>query len=144
MSAKPFFDTTVLIYSISTRDPRAAVAEKLLDAGGYISVQFLNEFAAVARRKLNMSWEEISDALSAVRVLCEPPIALSVRTHEAALKIAAQSGYQIYDALILAAALGEGCDLLYSEDMQNGQRVGALTIRNPFLVVSRILRKVDP
>jgi predicted nucleic acid-binding protein len=132
MSGKPFFDTTVLIYSISSGDPRSAIAEKLLAAGGYISVQVLNEFAAVARRKLKMSWEEITDALSAVRVLCETPIALSVNTHEAALKIAAQHGYQIYDALIIAAALGEDCDLLYSEDMQNGQRFGALTISNPF------------
>jgi predicted nucleic acid-binding protein len=132
MSAKPFFDTTILIYSISSEDPRAAVAEKLLAAGGYISVQVLNEFAAVARRKLNMSWEEITDALSAVRVLCEPAIALSVSIHEAALRIAAQYGYQIYDALIIAAALDEDCDLLYSEDMQNGQRFGALTISNPF------------
>lgn len=133
MSGKPFLDTTILIYSVSSDDPRAAIAEKLLAAGGYISVQVLNEFAAVARRKLNMSWEEISDALSAVRVLCEPPIALSVNTHEAALKIAAQYGYHIYDALILAAALEEECDLLSSEDMQNAQRFGALTICNPFL-----------
>jgi predicted nucleic acid-binding protein len=43
-----------------------------------------------------------------------------------------QTGYQIYDALILAAALEEGCDTLYSEDMQDGQSVGAVTIRNPF------------
>jgi predicted nucleic acid-binding protein len=134
MSAKPFFDTAILIYSISADDPRAAIAEKLLAAGGFISVQVLNEFAAVARRKLNMSWEQISEALYAVRVLCEPPIALSVNTHDAALKIAAQHGYHIYDALILAAALDEDCDLLYSEDMQNGQRLGTLTIRNPFLV----------
>jgi predicted nucleic acid-binding protein len=132
MSGKPFFDTTILIYSISSDDPRSAIAESLLAAGGYISVQVLNEFAAVARRKLNMSWEEISDALSAVRVLCEPPIALSVGVHEAALKIAARYGYQIYDALILAAALEQDCDLLYSEDMQNGQRFGTLTIINPF------------
>jgi predicted nucleic acid-binding protein len=132
MNGKPFFDTTILIYSISSQDPRSTVAENLLAAGGYISVQVLNEFAAVARRKLNMSWEEISDALSAVRVLCEPPIALSVNIHEAAMKVAAQYGYQIYDALIVAAALEQDCDLLYSEDMQNGQRFGALTIRNPF------------
>ncbi len=132
MSGKPFFDTTILIYSISLRDPRSTIAEKLLAVGGYVSVQVLNEFAAVARRKLNLSWEEITDALSAVRVLCEPPIALSVNTHEAALKIAAQHGYQIYDALIIAAALGEDCDVLYSEDMQNGQRFGVLNIVNPF------------
>jgi predicted nucleic acid-binding protein len=134
MSGRSFFDTTLLIYSVSLEEPRAAIAERLLADGGYISVQVLNEFAAVARRKLNMSWEEIGDALSALRALCEPPAPLSVKTHEAALEIAARYGYQIYDALILAAALDADCDILYSEDMQDGQTIEGLTIRNPFLI----------
>lgn len=95
-------------------------------------MQVLNEFAAVARRKLGMSWEDIRDALAAVRVLCEPATPLSVKTHEAALDIAAQFGYQIYDALILAAAQDAQCNILYTEDMPNGQKVGALTILDPF------------
>ena len=40
--------------------------------------------------------------------------------------------YNIYDALILSAALDAGCNLLYSEDMQHGQKIRSLTIRNPF------------
>ena len=44
MSGKSFFDTTILIYSISSKEPHAAIAEKLLMEGGYISVQVLNEF----------------------------------------------------------------------------------------------------
>jgi predicted nucleic acid-binding protein len=134
MSGKPFLDTTILIYSISAGDPRAAIAERLLATGGYISVQVLNEFAAVARRKLNMPWKEITHTLAAVRVLCEPPIALSVSIHETAVKIAGQYGCHIYDACIIAAALDACCDVVYSEDMQNGQRLGRLTIRNPFLM----------
>ena len=109
------------------------MAEKLLADGGWISVQVLNEFAAVARRKLNLSWEETREALSAIRVLCETPTPLSIETHEAALQIAGHCGYHINDALILAAALESRCDTLYTEDMQNGQSVGSLTIRNPFL-----------
>jgi predicted nucleic acid-binding protein len=133
MSGSSFFDTTVLIYSISSEQPRAAMAEKLLADGGWISVQVLNEFAAVARRKLDMSWEETREALLAIRALCETPTPLSIETHQAALEIAARYGYQIYDALILAAALESHCDVLYTEDMQNGQRIGPLIIRNPFL-----------
>ena len=132
MSDRAFFDTTILIYSISSEEPRAAVAEKLLTEGGWISVQVLNEFAAVARRKLNMSWEQTSEALLAVRALCESPTTLSIETHEAGLEIASRYGYSIYDALILAAALEADCDVLYTEDMQNGQVIGPLTIRNPF------------
>ena len=135
MSGRPFFDTTILIYSISSDEPRASRADKLLTAGGWISVQVLNEFAAVARRKLKMSWQETTEALSAIRALCEPPLALSIETHDAALKIAARHGYHVYDALILAAALEAGCDILYTEDMQHGQSIGPLTMRNPFLNV---------
>ncbi len=53
--------------------------------------------------------------------------------HDSALRIAERYGYSIYDALILAAALAAGCDLLYSEDMQDAQTIDSLIIRNPFL-----------
>lgn len=132
MSARCFFDTTILIYAVSLGDPRVVIAEKLLAEGGWISVQVLNEFAAVARRKLNMSWEEIDDALTAARTLCEAPIPLSIEIHEAAMKIAARYGYHIFDALMIAAASAADCDTLYSEDMQDGQEFEKLTIRNPF------------
>ena len=97
-------------------------------------MQVLNEFAAVARRKLNMSWEQTNEALLAIRALCESPTPLSLETHEAGLGIAARYGYSIYNALILAAALEADCDVLYTEDMQNGQVIGPLIIRNPFLI----------
>ncbi len=59
MSDKVFLDTTILIYALSEGDSRATTAEELLDSGGVGSVQVLNEFAAVARRKLGMAWEEV-------------------------------------------------------------------------------------
>lgn len=132
MSAKVFFDTTILIYSISSEGSRAAIAERLLAEGGWISVQVLNEFAAVARRKLNRSWKETREALLAIRSLCKPPMAISIKTHETALELGARYRYQFYDALILASALEANCDILYTEDMQNGQTIGPLTMRNPF------------
>ena len=128
-----FFDTNVLVYLASDDATKADRAESAIAAGGAISVQVLNEFAAVARRKLDMSWEETNEALLAIRALCEAPTPLSIETHQAALEIAARYGYHIYDALILAAALESHCDILYTEDMQNGQSIGPLTIRNPFL-----------
>jgi predicted nucleic acid-binding protein len=135
MNGKVFFDATILIYAVTQGDRRAAISEHLLASGGNLSVQVLNEFAAVARRKLNMPWPEITEALEAVRALCETVVPLTIEIHEAALGIAERYGYQIYDALILAAALDAGCDVLYTEDMQDGQKVGALTIRNPFVSV---------
>ena len=109
------------------------MAEKLLADGGWISVQVLNEFAAVTRHKLNFSWGETREALLAIRALCETPTRLSIETHEAALEIAARYGYHFYVALILAAAIEADCDILYTEDMQHGQSIGPITIHNPFL-----------
>ena len=49
-----------------------------------------------------------------------------------ALRLHAQSGLSWYDSLIVAAALQAQCDLLFTEDLQHGQRFGALQIVNPF------------
>jgi predicted nucleic acid-binding protein len=100
--------------------------------GGGSCVQVLNEFVAVARRKLGMSWEEVSAALEAIRVLCPAPVAVTMETQEAAVRIAERLGYEIYDALAIAAALEAGCATLYTEDMRDGQEIEGLRIRNPF------------
>lgn len=132
MRVDRFFDTTVLIYAVAENDVRASVAEALLAEGGVVNVQVLNEFVAVARRKLAMDWDELRDALGTLRILCGPPEPLTLATHDAALGIAQRYGFHIYDSLIVAAALEAGCTTLYSEDMQDGQRINELTIRNPF------------
>ena len=133
MAADVFFDTNVLIYSVSQGDSRAEQAEALLAAGGMISVQVLNEFVSVARRKLGMSWREVADAIDAILVLCPSPIAITLTVHDSALVIAERYGFGIYDALVTAAALEAKCKTLYSEDFQDGQVIEErLTIRNPF------------
>ena len=134
MPGKPFFDTNVLIYALAENDPRNTRAEELLAYGGMLSVQILNEFVAVARRKILMSWSDVREALDAFRVLCPSPLPLTIEMNEASLKIAERHGYNIYDALVVAAALQAGCTTLYSEDLQDGQIIDQkLTIRNPFV-----------
>lgn len=133
MNGKVFFDTNVLVYIVGQKDERTTIAETLVAGGGVISVQVLNELASVARRKLGMRWEEVGEALGAIRTLCPAPVPLTIETHDAGLRIAAQYGYHIYDALIAASALTADCTTLYSEDLQDGQVIdGRLTIRNPF------------
>ena len=133
MPVKAFFDTNLLIYAVAEGDPRSAQAEELLASGGVLSVQVLHEFISVARRKILMSWTEVTQALDAFRILCPSPLPITVETHESALRIAARHDYNIYDALVIAAALEAGCATLYSEDLHDGQTIdGQLTIRNPF------------
>jgi predicted nucleic acid-binding protein len=133
MSDKAFFDTNILVYVVGQKDQRTDTAEALLAGGGTISVQVLNELANVSRKKLRMSWEEIDEALAAIRVLCPSPLSLTVDTHDAGRRIAAKYGYSMFDGLIAASALEAECDTLYSEDLQDGQVIeGRVTIRNPF------------
>jgi predicted nucleic acid-binding protein len=132
MKDKVFFDTNVLIYAFAKDDPRAEKAEALLASGGLIGVQTLHEFVATAVRKLAMSWEEVLEALTAIRILCPSPLPITVETHDTALRIAGLYRYRIYDSLVIAAALEASCSTLYSEDMQDGQVIEGLRIRNPF------------
>jgi len=132
MSAKPFLDTNILIYAFASNDARAAPAEELLSAGGVVSIQVLNEFVNVSRRKLGRTWLQIEEALGVLKALLDPPVVLTAALHEAAIAMARDHGFSFYDSLIIAAAVQAKCAVLYSEDMQDGRVIGALTIRNPF------------
>jgi predicted nucleic acid-binding protein len=127
-----FLDTNVLLYLFSEDAGKADRAEELASADGVVSVQVLNEFVAVARRKLEMTWGDVAEAVSVVQQACsvEP---LTVEVHNEARRLAEAHQLAWYDALIVASALTAGCSTLYSEDMQHGMRIGkTLTIRNPF------------
>jgi len=127
-----FLDSNVLVYAF-TADPRAAAAQALLERGCVISVQGLNEFTNVARRKLGMTWTEIRDALAAIRTVCPTILSMDVETHAEALQIAERHGYAIFDSLMIASALRAGAKTLWSEDMQDGMMInGQLRIANPF------------
>jgi predicted nucleic acid-binding protein len=131
-TASGFLDTNVLVYAF-TADRRAAAAQALLERGCVTSVQTLNEFTNVARRKLGMSWQEVRDGLAAIRTLCRAVAPIDIGTHDEALRIAERHGYTIFDALIVAAALRTRCAILYSEDMQDGITIGGrLRIVDPF------------
>ena len=133
MSDKVFLDTNIFVYAVVQGDPRSHDAEKLIAEGGRISVQVLNEFVAVVRRKTKMPWNELQFGLENIKRLCPNPLSITIDTHQHALAIAEKYGYKIYDALIAASALEGRCTTLYSEDMQDGQVIdGQLTIRNPF------------
>ncbi len=133
MSDRVFLDTNILLYTLGQDERRTPAAEALVEAGGVVSVQVLNELAAVAHRKLKMPWKEVTAALGAIRTLCPAVVPLTTETHDAALALATRYDFHIFDALIIAAALEAGCSTLYSEDMQPGQVIaGRLTIRNPF------------
>jgi predicted nucleic acid-binding protein len=133
MTAPPaFIDSNILIYAVSD-DPRSAVAQTLVAGGCVTSVQALNEFANVARRKLGMNWLEIRASIDSIRTLCRGITLIDVELHLDGLRLADRYGFSFYDALMIASALRLECKTFWSEDMQHGMVVdGTLTIKNPF------------
>jgi predicted nucleic acid-binding protein len=137
MIGRAFFDTNVFVYALVQDDPRSGKAEELIAEGGSVSVQILNEFVDVARRKAKMTWDEVRFAIENIESLCPDPLPVTLDTHKEALAIAERYGYRIYDALMVASALEAKCTILYSEDMQDGQVIDhRLTIRNPFRLMA--------
>ena len=85
-----FADTNVLVYLISDDASKARTAAEILKAAPFISVQVLNEFVSVARRKHKKSWDDIHDVLDFVKTEC-PLVALTVETHERAIGLVESS-----------------------------------------------------
>lgn len=128
---RPFLDSNVPLYMLSSDGARIAAVETLLRSQPLISVQVLNEVTHVCRRKLRMEWGEIEEFLSILRFFCKV-IPLTEDVHDCARRLAARYQLAFYDACIAGAALTAGCDVLYSEDM------------NPGLVLEEKLRIVNP
>jgi predicted nucleic acid-binding protein len=125
-------DTGVLLYLLSAEAEKADRAEKLLEGSGIISVQVLNEFTAVAIRKLGLSFAEVREVLGAIRTLCDTH-PLTVEHHDKAMEIAERYGFSFYDSVIVASALLAGCKILSCEDLQHRQILDKqLTVINPF------------
>ena len=133
VAVRPFVDTNILLYLLSDDAAKAERAEALLSSRVVISVQVLNEFANVARRKLGLPWPEVEQALIDIRRFASvQPLMLD--THERGLALAKRYQLSVYDAMIAAAALEAGCTTLASEDFSTGQRFeNRLTVRNPFV-----------
>ena len=84
---KPFIDSNVVLYLLSDDARKADKAEALLQTGGFVSVQVLNEVAFVCLRKLKMPWPEINTLLQAVKASCDV-LPLTLTSHEKAIEIA--------------------------------------------------------
>ena len=140
MSDKAFLDTNILVYTFDSHDlakretARMMVESALRDRTAIISFQVVQEFLNVATRKFAVPLTEADSALYLKQVLnplCE--VHSSFDLYEDALDIQGRWKYGFYDSLILAAAHAGDCDLLFTEDLQHGQKIRDMTIINPFL-----------
>src|SRR6266403_5400557 len=134
-----FIDTNIFVYSVLLAEPqKRAHALDLIDraistAKGVISYQVVQEFLNVAIRHYAqpMSLAECEEYLSTVfRPLLAVHSSQSLYIH--ALNITRRSSLSWHESLIVAAALEANCRILYTEDLQHGQKLSDLRVVNPF------------
>jgi predicted nucleic acid-binding protein len=140
MSGRFFLDTNIFVYSFDASSPKkAAQATKLIrkgieTRGGIVSYQVVQEFFNVALRRFAkpMSSAEGEQYLATT---FRPLLAVhsSPALYGEALRMGARFRLAWYDSLIVASAIAGQCNVLYSEDFQDGQHLGSVTISNPFV-----------
>jgi predicted nucleic acid-binding protein len=126
-----FIDSNILLYTVGADAAKAERANQLMDERPIISVQVLNEFVNVGRKKLKLEWAGIEAGVAHALEYCEVvPVILA--GHIRAMQLAKKDKIGIYDANIVAAAELAKCDILYTEDLSHGQKIGRVLIQNPF------------
>ena len=131
-----FLDTNVLVYSIDGKDPakqvvaREIVVSAVRGGGFLISAQVLNEFSNIALLKLKLSVEEVRKFVSFFSRI--GVVSLESRWTDAALLLKQRYGTQFFDSLLLSAAEENGCDEIFTEDLNDGQMYGSVKAVNPF------------
>ena len=133
---KIFLDTNILAYIFDFRDYNKQKQAKELfirlvsENNCHISTQVLQELFNVMTKKLKYSKEETKT------VICDM---MNLSVHQLnnndikdAMNISLSAQFSIYDSLIIAAAKSEGCSIVYSEDLNDGQIVDGVKIVNPF------------
>lgn len=137
MTARVFLDTNVLLYAVSSAPREAnkrACARALLEADDWaLSVQVLQEFYVNAVRKIAKPLKPQSAENFIRRLLVRKPLAITSELLLAGAALSRRYRTSYWDSAIVAAAMVLGCDTLYTEDLQHGQRFAGVRIINPFL-----------
>ncbi len=140
MSGRAFLDTNVFIYSFDEGAPlKAQRAKKLIREAvtarnGVVSYQVVQEFFNFAFRRITPPMTA-PDAEQYLNEVFRPLLAIhsSPSLYTEALHLHSRYKLAWYDSLVVAAATEARCEILYSEDLQNGQKFGSLQVRNPFV-----------
>ena len=136
--SREFVDTNVLVYAFdSSAGVKQTAASTLLERlwksqTGCLSVQVLQEFFVTVTRRVArpLSVDEAADRIrefAAWRVFSP-----TVDDIVAAIELQKQALLSFWDAMVVRAAAESGCDTLWTEDMNDGQTIRGVHIRNPF------------
>jgi predicted nucleic acid-binding protein len=136
--AREFVDANVLVYAFDSaaglkHEAATELLTRLWDSGtGCLSIQVLQEFFVTVTRKVALPLS-IDEAADRIREFATWKIfAPSVDDVLAAIILHMQAKLSFWDAMVVQAAAQSGCDVLWTEDMSDGQLVRGVRIRNPF------------
>lgn len=138
MKDKFFIDTNIVVYAFSLEPEKKVIAKQLIkDAhkkDGCLCFQVIQEFLNTSTKKFKIPLKK-EDTQRYLREILFPicEVFPSEKLYYNALDIYEQFKYSFYHSLIISAALESNCKILYSEDLQNNQKIYDLTIKNPFL-----------
>jgi predicted nucleic acid-binding protein len=136
MTEKVFIDTNILVYSIdrdeTVKRKRARELLKSLGKGSlvFLSTQVLQEFYVAATRKLGMDPLLAKDMLREWRRF--NVVTVTPEIIEEAVDISILNQLSFWDGAVLAAARASGCEVVYTEDLNDGQLIGGIRMINPF------------
>jgi predicted nucleic acid-binding protein len=132
-----FVDTNVYFYARDNRLPekqeRAAawLAELGKQRRGRANLQVANEFINSVRRRMpDLPPEDVFAMARDILAWGSTSLTLTIMTE--ARHIHLHHRYSWWDCLLLASAIELGCSHFLSEDLQDGQTIGDLTIVDPF------------
>lgn len=133
---REFVDTNIFLYAHDTNAgprhtrSRELLAELVSENTGCISTQVLVEFYSASTAKLGVPSQRVEDIITDLGswTIHSPSHADVI----AATQLHRRLKTSWWDALILQSALELGCTRLWTEDFSHGQRIGPLTILNPF------------
>lgn len=143
MNAEPsreFVDANVIVYAF---DPSAgtkqAAAQRLLErlwesGTGCVSVQVLQEFFVTVTRKVAKRLS-IDDATDRIREFVTWKVfAPTADDVLGAIGLHKQAQIGFWDAMVVWAAGESGCEILWTEDLTDGQLLRGVRIRDPFAI----------
>jgi predicted nucleic acid-binding protein len=134
ITTKFALDTNILIYSHDKEDLfKQNIARNLIVQTPVISTQIISEYMNVLRRIMPLPKKDLLNlCIQTLENCIVHPVGIS--TMKMAQQIMQRYDLQIFDSIIVAAAIESDCEILYSEDMQHNLKVnGFLKIVNPFL-----------
>lgn len=138
-TGRQFVDTNVLVYahdvSAGAKHQQArALLEELWGTGnGCLSVQVLQEFFVTVTRKVACPLDEDSAARIIAYLARWTMFVPDVADVLEAIRLHKRHGLSFWDAMVVRGASHLGCSVLWSEDLNPGQVLEGVAVRNPFV-----------